>query len=56
MSEYIDRRRFLTRLWQAGTGLLAGVAAWTTWDVMRPLATTGFGGSGAVRPTRRRRR
>ncbi len=44
MSDFLDRRRFLARLWQAGGGLLAGVAAWTTWDVMRPLASTGFGG------------
>jgi cytochrome b6-f complex iron-sulfur subunit len=44
MSEHIDRRNFLVRLWQTGGGLLAGVAAWTTWDVMRPLTSTGFGG------------
>ena len=44
MSDYLDRRRFLTRLWQGGATLLAGVGAWTTWDVLQPLATSGFGG------------
>ena len=44
MTNTIQRRRFLVRLWQAGGALVAGAGAWTTWDLLRPLPTTGFGG------------
>ena len=44
MSDFLSRRKFLTRAWQAGGALLGAVAAWTTWDVLQPLPSTGFGG------------
>lgn len=44
MSEQLQRRRFLTRLWQAGAGLVGAAGAWTTWDLIRPLPVVGFGG------------
>lgn len=43
-SEEMDRRHFLTRLWMGGAGLIAAAAAWTSWDLLQPLATSGFGG------------
>lgn len=39
------RRNFLVRAWQAGIAMMAIPAAWTTWDLLRPLPTTGFGGT-----------
>ena len=51
MAEFIQRRQFLARLWGAGTGLIAVAAAWTSWDLLQPLRTTGFGGLvRAIRP------
>lgn len=51
MAEYIQRRQFLARLWGAGVGLIVGAAAWTSWDLLQPLRTTGFGGLvRAIRP------
>lgn len=44
MSELLRRRQFLTRLWQAGGALVAAAGAWTTWDLLKPLPTSGFGG------------
>lgn len=44
MTEFMRRRQFLTRLWQAGGALVAAAGAWTSWDLLRPLPTTGFGG------------
>lgn len=44
MSEEIERRQFLSRIWQAGAGLIAAAGAWTTWDLLQPLPTAGFGG------------
>jgi cytochrome b6-f complex iron-sulfur subunit len=44
MSEVVDRRRFLSRMWLAGSGLIAAAGAWTTWDFLQALPTTGFGG------------
>jgi cytochrome b6-f complex iron-sulfur subunit len=44
MNELEQRRRFLTRMWQFGGGLVAAAGAWTTWDLLRPLPTAGFGG------------
>lgn len=44
MSELLKRRQFLTRLWQAGAGLIAAAGAWTTWDLLQPITAAGFGG------------
>jgi len=44
VNETVNRRKFLSRTWQAGGVLLGAVAAWTTWDVLQALPTTGFGG------------
>jgi cytochrome b6-f complex iron-sulfur subunit len=44
VSNFLSRRKFLTRAWQTGGALMGAVAAWTTWDVLQPLPTTGFGG------------
>jgi Rieske Fe-S protein len=40
----MQRRQFLVRLWGTGAGLVAAAGAWTTWDLLRPLSTGGFGG------------
>jgi cytochrome b6-f complex iron-sulfur subunit len=42
--EVAGRRRFLVNMWATGGALLAAAGAWTTWDLFRPLPTTGFGG------------
>ena len=42
--ELLARRTFLTRAWQAGAALIAAAGAWTTWDLLQPLPTSGFGG------------
>ncbi len=44
MSEELERRQFLNRVWQAGGALIAAAGAWTSWDLLQPLPTTGFGG------------
>ncbi len=44
MANEIDRRTFLTRAWGLGGGLIAAAGAWTTWDLLQPLPTSGFGG------------
>ena len=44
MKQTFLRRDFLTGLWAAGGALIAGAGAWTTWDLLQPLPTTGFGG------------
>ncbi len=44
MSRPMLRRQFLSRLWAAGGALVAAAATWTTWDLLKPLPTTGFGG------------
>ena len=45
MSEVLRRRHFLVRMWGTGIALLAGAATWTTWDLLKPLPTAGFGGA-----------
>ena len=40
----IIRRKFLSRMWQAGLVLVAGAGAWTSWDFLRPGEAKGFGG------------
>lgn len=44
LEETATRRQSLVKMWQFGGGLLAAAGAWTTWDLFRPLPTTGFGG------------
>lgn len=44
MSDELNRREFLTRMWQAGIVLMGAAGAWTSWDLLQPLETTGFGG------------
>ncbi len=44
MSELEGRRQFLSRLWQLGGGLVAAAGVWTSWDLLQPLPTAGFGG------------
>ncbi len=44
MSEEIDRRRLLSRAWTGGLALVATAGAWTTWDLLKPKVTSGFGG------------
>ena len=44
MTSYLTRRKFLSRIWMAGAALVAAAGAWTTWDLLQPLATSGFGG------------
>ncbi|MGD9754393.1 MAG: hypothetical protein AB7W59_25665, partial [Acidimicrobiia bacterium] len=38
------RRQFLVRMWAFGAALVGGAGAWTTWDLLRPVASKGFGG------------
>jgi cytochrome b6-f complex iron-sulfur subunit len=40
----IARRKFLGGLWTGGAVLIGGAGIWTSWDFIRPLPTTGFGG------------
>lgn len=40
----IPRRRFLGRAWQFGLGLIGAAGLWTTWDLLKPRPTQGFGG------------
>ncbi len=44
MSELTDRREFLKKGWMAGAGMIGVAGAWTTWDVLQPVASAGFGG------------
>ena len=44
MADEIDRRTLLGRMWAAGGALVAAAGAWTSWDLLQPLPTTGFGG------------
>ena len=44
MSEILARRQFIARLWKAGGVAIAAAGAWTSWDLLQPLPTTGFGG------------
>ena len=41
---FLQRRKFLTRMWQAGGALIVGAGAWTSWDLLRPGEAEGFGG------------
>ncbi len=44
MSNDLTRRTFLGRIWKFGVILIGAAGAWTTWDLLQPLPTTGFGG------------
>ncbi|MGI9624175.1 MAG: ubiquinol-cytochrome c reductase iron-sulfur subunit [Acidimicrobiales bacterium] len=44
MANTMERRTLLSRLWGAGAGLIAAAGAWTSWDLLQPLPTVGFGG------------
>ncbi|MGI9607773.1 MAG: ubiquinol-cytochrome c reductase iron-sulfur subunit [Acidimicrobiales bacterium] len=44
MNNELTRRALLGRTWMAGAGLIAGAGAWTTWDLLQPLPSAGFGG------------
>ena len=44
MSDVMDRRTFLSRMWKWGAGLIAAAGAWTTWDLLQPRLSAGFGG------------
>ncbi|MCB0960079.1 MAG: Rieske (2Fe-2S) protein [Acidimicrobiales bacterium] len=45
MSKELERRTVLRRAWQGGAVLIGAAGAWTTWDLLQPLPTTGFGGT-----------
>ncbi len=44
MSEIITRRAFLSNMWVWGAGLMGAAGAWTSWDLLQPIDTGGFGG------------
>lgn len=44
MNNVTSRRTMLGRIWKAGVALIAAAGAWTTWDLLQPLPTSGFGG------------
>lgn len=44
MSEILGRRQFVSKMWKIGGSLIAAAGAWTSWDLLQPLPTTGFGG------------
>ena len=41
----LDRRRFLNSTWKVLGVALVAEAAWTSYDILKPGATTGFGGT-----------
>lgn len=50
MSEDLNRRRFLSRLWKWGLTLMAGAAMWTSWDFLQPVAGQAGGPVATVAP------
>lgn len=44
MSDEINRRNLLSRAWKGGLVLIGAAGAWTAWDLLQPLPTSGFGG------------
>jgi len=44
MSSLLTRRNFLASTWKVGVGLVGAAGIWTMWDLLQPLATSGFGG------------
>ena len=44
MSNLLNRRQALSRLWAWGVGIIAAAGGWTSWDFLKPQLTSGFGG------------
>ena len=44
MREIVTRREFLANAWKTGFGLVGVAGAVTSWDLLQPLRTAGFGG------------
>lgn len=44
MHEIVTRREFLTNAWKTGFVLVGVAGAVTSWDLLQPLRTAGFGG------------
>ncbi len=44
MSYNMKRRSFITKAGVGGAGLIGIAGAWTSWDLIQPLPTSGFGG------------
>lgn len=40
----MQRREFLANAWKSGLALMGVAGAWTSWDLIQPLETSGFGG------------
>jgi Rieske Fe-S protein len=40
----MTRRNLLRSGWKLGSGILAAIAGWTSWELLRPLAATSAGG------------
>jgi Rieske Fe-S protein len=40
----LSRRKLLRTGWKVGGGLLTSAAAWTSWEMLRPLTSTAAGG------------
>ncbi len=50
MSEDVQRRKFLSRMWKGGLAIMAGAAAWTSWDFLQPVAGQAGGPVETVAP------
>jgi len=50
MSDAIERRTFLSRMWTWGLGIMAGAAVWTSWDFLQPVAGQAGGPVATVPP------
>lgn len=44
MTNEIGRRHFLSLVWKSGIALIGIAGAWTTWGLLNPKASGGFGG------------
>ncbi|MFN3215543.1 MAG: ubiquinol-cytochrome c reductase iron-sulfur subunit [Acidimicrobiales bacterium] len=40
----IERRSFLSNMWKAGAVMVGAAGLWTSWDLIKPLPSAGFGG------------
>ncbi len=50
MSEDLERRTFLSRIWKWGIAIMAGAAAWTSWDFLQPAAGQAGGPIATIAP------
>lgn len=50
MSEQLERRKFLSRLWMRGVAIMAAAAAWTSWDFLQPIAGQSGGPVNTIAP------